>query len=205
MKNYYWHWILFIIAFLLTAALFCNQIFLCIPIKADSVFILFYVFLIGLLLLPMAKKLKIANLFEFERIDKEIDEIKTVQYLGEVIEWNKNLYYFTKNKKDGKTLYQIPDDDTAKFLTSNKGVISVTRRTFKALRKYNDSVDFLIDSVTDSKNIRRYEKEHFYALLSGKKYWMNATQLLELLPTKDMRDKVDDISISEFKSTPTGR
>lgn len=205
MKHDILHRILFFAALIITAGLFGNQIFPYIPIRADSVFILFYVFLMGLLLLPMAKKLKIANMFEFERMERKIEEIETVQYLGEVLEWNKNLFYFTKNEKGGKTLYQIPDKATAEFLMTNKGLISVNKKTLKSLREYNDPANFSIDSVRELKNIRKYQSDHFYAILSGKKYWMSATQLLEHLPKEEQRNEVVEMDECEFKKTPTGR
>jgi hypothetical protein len=55
------------------------------------------------------------------------------------------------------------------------------------------------------KNIRKYKIHHFYAILSRKKYWMSATQLLEHLPTEEQRNAVVEMDECEFKKTPTGR
>ena len=160
-------------------------------IVLDVYAILLIFALIGLALLPFMQKLKIGNLIEVERLKEEIKEVKTKQYLGEIIKSPKGDLYFYDS--DGK--HVIPDKETAIFLRSNKGEIFVSQEEID-----NIPTAYPIDSVLTSRVVEW--KGHVFVILNRKKYHVGSSSFLA---DWNRPMPYEQISDEDIRLIPTGK
>lgn len=159
-----------------------------ISLKDNAIWLI--AFIVGLVVLPFASKIKIVNFeFEKERIWKTIKEIKIVQYLGEVIrDPNCNLYFY-----DSEGLHKV-DNVTADFLKSNKGEISISQKEFDEMKP-----SFNMDSVLSSEIVKC--TNDIFIILNGKKYYISSMSFIY-----DWGRKINrEIYSAELKKYPLGR
>lgn len=128
-------------------------------ITLDKYSMLLFFALIGLCLLPFMNKVKIGSLLELERLKEQIKEVKTKQYLGEVIKSPKGDLFFYDS--DGKHI--MPDKETAIFLRSSKGEITVTQEDIDSMQP-----SYPIDSVLTSRIVDW--KGDIFVILNGRKF-----------------------------------
>lgn len=160
-------------------------------IVLDVYSILLVFALIGLGLLPFVQKIKIGNLIEVERLKKEIKEVKNNQYLGEIIKSPKGDLFFYDS--DGKHI--MPDKETATFLRSSKGEISVNQEEVDSMPTSNP-----IDSVLTSRVVEW--KGHVFVILNGKKYHVGSASFLADWNKSMPYQQIEDEDIKLF---PTGK
>ena len=147
--------------------------------------------LIGLCLLPFMSKIKIGSLLELERLKKEIKEVKTKQYLGEVIKSpNGDLFFYDS---DGKHI--MPDEETAAFLRSNKGELSVSQEDIDSMPTSHP-----FDSVLSSRVVSW--KDHVFVILNGKKYHVGSASFLAEWNRPPPYEPIDD---KDIRLLPRGK
>ena len=129
---------------------------------------------------------------EFERsIKKEIADVKEKLFLGEVISSvDGNRYYIDL---DGR--HPLPDEETARFLKTNKGIIQLSVDEIKTY-----PLAKTIDSVKKAP-LKIWEKTHVYVILNEKKYHVNSASFLADWDRKDYAE----ISTQELQRIPTGK
>lgn len=97
-------------------------------------------------LLPFISELNIGGL-GIKMLRDQMRKTREIQYNSEVIrDGNNNLYYC----KD-QTLYLLPDEDTAKFLSTSKGIINLGNND-GILKEYTKA-DEKFESVKDAKMV----------------------------------------------------
>lgn len=146
----------------------------------------------GLCLLPFMSKVKIGSLLELERLKKDINDVKTKQYLGEVIKSPEGDLFFYDS--DGKHI--IPDMQTAIFLRSRKGEIAVTQDDLHSM-----TTSFPIDSVLTSR-IVLWKNSHYFIILNGKKYHISSGSFFAEWNRPAPYETIDD---EEIKLFPIGK
>ncbi len=177
---------------LLIFFLLCNLWFFKITgITLDKYSVLLVFALIGLCLLPFMNKIKIGSLLELERLKKEIKEVKTKQYLGEVIKGPKDDLFFYDS--DGKHI--IPDKETATFLRSNKGAIPVAQEDIDSM-----PTSYPIDSVLNSRIVSW--KSHVFVILNGRKFYVGSASFLADWNRPAPHEPIDDDAI---RLLPSGK
>ena len=146
---------------------------------------------IGISLLPFMDKIKIGNFLEIERLKEKIEEVKLTQYLGEVIKtYNGDLFFY-----DSEGRHNIPDKETAVFLRTNKGDITVRTEELNRMK-----VSHQIDSVMKSKIVKW--NEHIFVILNQKKYHVSSWSYLADWGKKNVDETISDENI---KLIPTAR
>jgi hypothetical protein len=161
----------------------------------DKYVIILFFTIIGLALLPFANKLKIANFIEIDRLKEKIDEVQLNQYLGEIIKTPKGdlLYY------DSDGTHSIPDIETANFLRSSKGEISVSQAILNQMMS-----SYPFNSVVNSEKINWCGK-HIFVILNGKKYWVGPSDIADIgIPNGDT-SKLRFVDDAQIKLIPTGK
>ncbi len=168
---------------------FCSK-----PIHAlDSNYSLVFLFsAIGISLIPFAEKIKIINFLEFERLKEKVKKVEKTQFLGEVLQTeNKDLFYYDE---DG--LHKIPDDDTANFLKSQKGILQLKNSKFKTLK-----LSLPIESVETGK-LLKYQ-EAIFIILNNKKYYI--TSWSYIIDWKRSEEKIDVVNLEYIRKYETAR
>lgn len=160
-------------------------------IMLDAYSMLLVFALIGLGLLPFMQKMKIGSLIEVERLKEEIKEVKTKQYLGEVIKSPKGDLFFYDS--DGKHI--MPDKETATFLRSSKGEISVTQEDIDSM-----PTSYPIDSVLTSRVVEW--KGHVFVILNGRKFHVGSASFLADWNRPMPYQKITD---EDIKLLPSGK
>ncbi len=166
-SNVAFYFVCFICAFLIVFLLGNLWFFKIAGITLDKYSMLLVFALIGLCLLPFMNKIKIGSLLELERLKKEIKDVKTKQYLGEVIKSPKDDLFFYDS--DGK--HTIPDKETSTFLRSSKGEISVAQEDINSM-----PTSYSIDSVLNSRIVSW--KGHVFVILNGRKFHVGSASFL---------------------------
>lgn len=165
-----WFCIILGILTIVVIFLLLNLWFKWIPKIYIDKYVLILVFtLIGLSLLPFAKKIKIANLLEFERLKEKIEKVDTNKYLGQVLRTPDGLYYYYDN--NGK--HRIPNERTAKFLKSPLGIIQISSVEFDLLAPNKEP----IEDIDQAKRLMC--GGHCFVILNGKKYWVSVSNLVD--------------------------
>lgn len=167
-------------------------------IEFNSNHIIIFIFLlIGILLIPFAKKLKI-GFFEIERLEKKVEEVEVKEvYMGEVLKTNTNNLYFY----DSEGLHKLPDNHTANFLKTRRGEILVDEIKIRNIQK-----SYEIDSVLNQ-NSRIYNwKGHIFIILNKKKYHIGSMGYLNDWG-RDGEEKKEENQIDNdnLRLYPTGK
>jgi hypothetical protein len=160
-------------------------------ITLDKYSMLLVFALIGLSLLPFMNKIKIGSLLELERLKKEIKEVKTKQYLGEVIKSPKDDLFFYDS--DGKHI--MPDEETATFLRSSKGEISVTQEDIDSI-----PTSYPIDSVLTSRIVDW--NGDIFVILNGRKFHVASASFFA---DWNRQRPFSQIGNEEIRLIPTGK
>lgn len=126
---------------------------------------------IGISFLPCLSRLKIGGLLEMERLGEKVREVEGILLRGEVVRdgYDTLSYIDTAGRR-----HLIPDDPTARFLASSKGVIPVAARD---LEPYPLTDPKEMDSVLEGR--LRQSGPHIFILLNGKRYWVGMDYLLD--------------------------
>jgi hypothetical protein len=164
---------------------------------ADGYLILLLFGGIGALLFPSLSRVKIGGVLEMEqRVFKEVRKVETIVFRGEVVrDDNLTLHFIDKTGQR----HVIPDEETARFLASSKGVIPVSTAY---LDGYPLREPTRMESVLTCRIL--FFKPHIFALLDGRRYHIgNIDDLVDWgRLDEDLWDKVDE---EELRRYPRGR
>ena len=128
-------------------------------LQIDTITLILFFSALSIFLLPLLSKFKIFGVFELEKAQNEIKEIKTNLYKGKVVrDESDNLYFIDKEG----FYHLLPDKDTARFLESNEGQIEIKKRELR--NNYKHGNDFGSVLQEDSKLVW-VDKTHIFIIL----------------------------------------
>ena len=147
----------------------------------------------GFLLVPQLTKFKI-GVFEIERVEKEIKEVKEILIRGKVIrdEYEK-LYYINIEG----FLLLIPDQLTADFLKGTEGIISISRDEINQRFGLYRGGD--LESVKEGKLVIAGPKGHVFIILNGKKHYVSSWAYII-----DWGREPVEVDLDELRKIPSG-
>lgn len=122
---------------------------------------------------------------------EEVKDIKRKQYIGEIVKGpNEVLFFF-----DALGKHSIPDRETATFLRSNKGEISISQKDIDSMPE-----SYPVESVLTGRIVEW--KGHIFIILNGKKFHIGSASFLadwkKAFPYQQISDE-------EIKSFPIGK
>lgn len=152
--------------------------FLCLHVRTEFTldpYVLLLLFgLVGILLFPCLSRLKIGGLLEMEqRLVKEVSEAKKILFRAEVVQDEGGRRFYIDNAGE-RHFIKPGDDNTARFLASNKGVIPVSTEDLQPY-KLTDPTE--MDSVLEGRLLK--SGHHIFVLLNGKKCWVGMDDLID--------------------------
>ena len=168
-------------------------------LQIDTITLILFFSALSIFLLPLLSKFKIFGVFELEKAQNEIKEIKTNLYKGKVVrDESDNLYFIDKEG----FYHLLPDKDTARFLESNEGQIEIKKRELR--NNYKHGNDFGSVLQEDSKLVW-VDKTHIFIILGGKRFHVPSWDNLYGLKRSD-KNKFEDISTDDLHTKyPDGK
>lgn len=148
---------------------------------------------LAFLFLPFFSRIKIGDFLEAERLQTRIEQVNEIVVRGEVVQSKDGgKYYIGSDERS----HSLPDDETANFFTTPKGVLPVLDRILNAYPFAGT-----LDSVRSCPIV--HWNAHLFAILNGKKYHIGSASLLaDWGRSASEYEEWDD---DRIKLVPTGR
>ncbi|MFI5133817.1 MAG: hypothetical protein ACHQEB_05745 [Chitinophagales bacterium] len=168
-------------------------------LELDTITLVLFFSALCIFLLPLLKKFKIFGVFELEKTQNEIKEIKTILYRGKVVRDESNDPYFI-DKADAYHL--LPDEETAIFLDPNESQIKIKKKELKANYKKGNDFGSVLNENT---KIVWVERTHVFIILDGKRFHVPSWDNLYSWKRAN-KEKFEDISTDDLHTKyPDGR
>ena len=153
-----------------------------------------WIFALGIacLLFPFVSTLSVGNLIKLERVVERVAELVR----GELIRTPTSTTIFYVDN-DGNR-FETPDEETRRFLMSPRGILFLKD---DELEKY--PFCGVMESIQQCKIWAAEGEGHLFAILNGKKYYVNSWSLL--YDFKRSEEKFASLTAEKIRAIPTAR
>lgn len=167
-------------------------------LQLDTISLVLFFSAISIFLLPLLSKFKIFGVFELEKAQNEIKELKTNFYRGKVVKDNSDNLYFIDKKE---YYHLLPDKETAEFLETSEGQIDIKKNELSNYKKGNS----LESVLSENAKLVWVDKTHIFIILDGKRFHVPSWDDLYAWKRTDKNKFVDITEAELYTKYPDGR